>query len=675
MESSDIATPFANLDIGATFDSPVITATTEDPASPTSLRLEALTFDYELLLAPSEIRIVILEPGKNDEPVRCRLEHVLLDHEPAYEALSYAWGDATRPSQEIFLDGKRFEVTENLGAALLNLRDEAVEKPTAQRLWIDAICINQKDISERNSQVQKMKDIYSKAERVLIWLGRYHEPSDDSLDLNERIWGFPRLQPGTEKSIADIFQTIKELARKFPKFTPNYRYGRVIEEHATIPVLQWMELFRLLGRPWCHRLWVVQEVLLARDANVRCGRCEISWMDLGEVCLRIRKIAIMMGPGSRLGRILGELPDNAVIDPNFTNFSSRYPLLWLLWRFKDRISTDPRDRIYSLLGLCNDAEYIEVDYTKPAKQVYMDWAWAHIYGTGKLDLFSACVDSVWGGYPSWVPQTLDHDLHGVDISLFFSTFPWDGSSLYPAASGCSRCSPIKSEDGLHILIDGLYIDSIINILDEEKLVKILERPIRNLNKEYAQGPGADLHGTSLDIVKGFEDAIAKHFLLKELRYGTEKWAEFTEVLLRGMKDSRNWNLPTPDNVPTNSLHDRYATWRGFTPIPPEYEPHMTEDQRSGLYLLSLTSFIATLLDGMVILITKSDRIGVVTSGCDVQMGDKVFVLFGGPTPYLLRSKGENHRLIGPCYMHDLMDGQAIDGWQVGKYKTEKITLE
>ena len=78
-----------------------------------------------------------------------------------YVALSYVWGDPNK-TREIFVNGKSVQVTKNLESALRILRDKLPVR-LGVRLWVDALCINQKDVKERNAQVQRMLDIYEKA--------------------------------------------------------------------------------------------------------------------------------------------------------------------------------------------------------------------------------------------------------------------------------------------------------------------------------------------------------------------------------------------------------------------------------------------------------------------------------------------------------------------------------
>ena len=126
-----------------------------------------------------EIRVLWLLPGSDDDIVSCQVQVVsLMDDISPYIALSYVWGPTDNP-KTIIVNDKTVAVTRYLGIALRYLR-----KPTEDRvLWIDAVCINQKDVPERNSQVAFMGDIYRSANRVLVWLGEADDESDLAFDL------------------------------------------------------------------------------------------------------------------------------------------------------------------------------------------------------------------------------------------------------------------------------------------------------------------------------------------------------------------------------------------------------------------------------------------------------------------------------------------------------------
>jgi hypothetical protein len=103
---------------------------------------------------------------------------------PIFEALSYTWGDpsATVPIQ---VNGAELQITLNLFLALKRLRKEREERV----LWVDAICIDQGNLTERAEQVPRMRSIFQRAERVVVWLGEATEESDLAVDMLERLGG------------------------------------------------------------------------------------------------------------------------------------------------------------------------------------------------------------------------------------------------------------------------------------------------------------------------------------------------------------------------------------------------------------------------------------------------------------------------------------------------------
>jgi len=127
---------------------------------------------YEYTALPhGSIRLLHLLPSNADEePIKCHLFDYPLrntgDRAGLYEALSYCWGSPATPSR-ILIGDRYLPVTASLYAALRQLRDRSIGRV----IWADAVCINQADLQERGHQVQSMAEIYSKANRVIVWLG------------------------------------------------------------------------------------------------------------------------------------------------------------------------------------------------------------------------------------------------------------------------------------------------------------------------------------------------------------------------------------------------------------------------------------------------------------------------------------------------------------------------
>jgi hypothetical protein len=117
------------------------------------------------------VRLLPQREHSSNTPIQCELIDYDLSESTGgkqhiYEALSYVWDSDLSP-QAITLNGCAFSVTGNLHAALWNLRDRQLERV----LWVDALCINQGDNKEKETQIPLMRSIYAQAARVIVWLG------------------------------------------------------------------------------------------------------------------------------------------------------------------------------------------------------------------------------------------------------------------------------------------------------------------------------------------------------------------------------------------------------------------------------------------------------------------------------------------------------------------------
>ena len=191
-----------------------------------------------------------------------------------FEALSYAWGSVDNPSQvQIQSDGNRhLTITRNLDIALRYLRfsDEPRE------IWVDALCIDQYSIEEKNHQVALMGEIYGLADNVMIWLGPEENKSNEALALMTSIcqeveadWNTDGLRPSktcTNEDWANYYVPLPYMAGEL------------------IPVTA------LFERPYFSRAWIRQEVVRATAATIYCGSIQMAWADFrtAAVCLRAK---------------------------------------------------------------------------------------------------------------------------------------------------------------------------------------------------------------------------------------------------------------------------------------------------------------------------------------------------------------------------------------------------
>ncbi|KAF2133115.1 HET-domain-containing protein, partial [Dothidotthia symphoricarpi CBS 119687] len=302
------------------------------------------TFQYTPLdYGDCSFRLIQLFHGK-DESIQCTLFDAWLYHTDStmeYEALSYTWGNPDK-AFEIVMNGTRMPVTKNLFLALRYLRHPSQDRI----LWIDAICINQEDNKERGHQVQQMASIYKRAERVVIWLGQ----ATSETDL--------------------IFRCMHQLEEDVSRCT--HKDWEVFDERWRWQTLwsttqQWRlheGLKTLLDHPWFKRVWIIQEVALARSAIIVCGAESVSTGIFAVV-----PSLMGMTPDPHCQAILAIMPG-----PTRERSWSFQDLRTLLLAFKESKSTEPRDAIYALLGLsdAHDSDFLVPNYDKSMVEVIQD---------------------------------------------------------------------------------------------------------------------------------------------------------------------------------------------------------------------------------------------------------------------------------------------------------------
>ncbi|KAK8072942.1 hypothetical protein PG996_006290 [Apiospora saccharicola] len=153
-------------------------------------------------------------------------------------------------------------VTRNLADCLRQLA--TIPKYQEISLWVDAICINQKDTDERNAQVQRMGDIYSLAESVTAWLGLGTKHSHLAI---QRLLN---LNPREIDNFGDPKAVKKEKEERW-----NEIYNEIFENEGEDALRD------LLSRPYWSRTWIVQEIRMSRKAHIVCGNDEVTVERMG----------------------------------------------------------------------------------------------------------------------------------------------------------------------------------------------------------------------------------------------------------------------------------------------------------------------------------------------------------------------------------------------------------
>ncbi|KAK4122193.1 hypothetical protein N657DRAFT_493824 [Parathielavia appendiculata] len=341
-------------------------------------------YQYKPLLHDDETRLLHLEPGSGDDDIRSTLRSVRLSEKRSYEAISH------------------------------------LRRPDAVRvLWADTVCINQRDIPEKNRQVRLMSRMYSQPSTVLIWLG------DDSSGFDELdgcIRGALELLPPEHFEFEEIYpisyEMFGEAARLRREKKPNFL------DH------DWRPITSLVKRPWFSRRWIIQEIAPADDTVPRTviyGHIKFPWKELAGVaysiaCYGIKTLLAGLATiNYHAPYMLAFLEDSckpvhmlkAVFMTYLVTVYRKLTLVDCVTATPVFQCTDRRDHLYSLLSLQQDTVCLEVDYPLSIEEVCMKFAVTTLVPFQNLKLLCLAPDTNYqiGGQkqdrlalPSWVPD-------------------------------------------------------------------------------------------------------------------------------------------------------------------------------------------------------------------------------------------------------------------------------
>ncbi|TGO83344.1 hypothetical protein BPOR_0661g00070 [Botrytis porri] len=282
------------------------------------------------------IRLLHLLPGNCTQQPRCFLKHAMFGERPKYNAVSYTWGNEA-DQQPIVIDDRYFLVTKNLYKALICLQQQNV---TESVLWIDAICINQDDIAERNRQLTIMPYIYERAKLVVVWL------RNDEL-ISPPIWSDPE----------------KISPFEFSGHTQQYRDQRSLFNYLMV----------ICSNEYWERLWIVQEIGKARKLIISFGQELIDWQRFVEtITLDWPYPAWITQEVMEESALSQTVPWNLYYQLR-NKYDGGHKLQNLMANHRQALCKEPRDKVYELIGLATDCYAgFPMDYRKPLYEVWKD---------------------------------------------------------------------------------------------------------------------------------------------------------------------------------------------------------------------------------------------------------------------------------------------------------------
>ena len=258
-----------------------------------------------------------------------------------------------------------FPVTVNLEAALRELRRRGVFS-----VWVDMICINQEDISERNQQVRLMGKIYANAVKVLAWVGLERDGSSSAIH-----------------------------AMLCKAHQPPNATNRASDELSPLPD----DLHSFFSRPYFTRMWIIQELAKAQEAEVWCGQDTVPLDAVIAFLSNSKDANLTLNQKTRFDaiRLFCEHERRSIVG------TPRMLLSEALVTSRSSMASDPRDNIYAILGLTLDGEHIVKypDYSSSVEDVFADASRRLVGLQGHISLILLARGSYDAGCkPSWIPD-------------------------------------------------------------------------------------------------------------------------------------------------------------------------------------------------------------------------------------------------------------------------------
>ncbi|KAF9635049.1 hypothetical protein BFW01_g5944 [Lasiodiplodia theobromae] len=690
-------------------------------SGPMSQHHENYNYDDVPLPTRSSIRLVSVEPTPNNN-INVSLRTVDLLDNPSYTTLSYTWGpplsvfrtdEERRKTQSqiddprlqttvpITCNGRPLRVTENLYRFLCRWRDGSIHASFAgDEIWIDAICINQTDADEKNIQVAKMGEIYSKSQGAYIWLGEEDCFSRVAVPLLHQLAMFQ----GDWNSLRErgALAAERELLDRGLPSTRSWDF---------------MCLFAFLRRAWFRRAWICQEISFAPKLSIFCGGAEISdwrimagaatYLFLTSLVMLVDSTAAAEVRGLKFGGVadvdnknpydLGPPVDDPshrklfCSDTGGVNLGSGIAILYLenirtadgpkgpvdgvvpiiiepappralvIELFKSSRwmqATNPRDKVYAFLDLAKrpcynttkphpDRRELEPRYHLEVKDVYLEASWYLLLTEQNLGLLSC---SEQGGrvnkdMPSWVADweastandSFTMPLHEPDWRASGdSTWEVPRSKLYQPS----------------LTVRGWKISIISAAVQGEFCLSKAALIAAGTPEIYRLAVGSQSRVEALWRTLVADHVDRQNPALPHCEQDFRRlWAWELEKARRRCEEG------------TVSSTDAKETLQCFQHA--EDKLHILPEKPSNVERLApanafdfISRFNRTSLDRTVFR-TDANHLGNGTR--QLKVGDQVWILAGANVPFVLRPQScGGYQLVGEAYVHGIMRGEALD---------------
>lgn len=639
--------------------------------------MDVTIYNYQPLMGngSSSIRLLTLLPGTSPTALSCEINEVQFgrngvnqpDSEPSlsYEALSHSWGPP-KFICTLSCNGAIIKITQKLHDCLTHLRYEK----RFRTLWVDAICIDQNNDSEKYCQIKLMRSIYGKANRVVIWLGisEDDDSTQSALDLILRAAACLRQETGKRipwlrEIVPERFDAVANAQRGFPPINQ---------------VAAWEPLVQLFKREWFRRVWIFQESAMATTAIIKIGDFEFGWADLCvAVCFFATKNYFQIKGLTEAKFYVFALCTSSGIGWQLQQYR-RVPVICLLEATLAFYASKPKDRVLGILGLALEEDEFKDDYELTVKQLFTKVARVLLHNIvpkkhptrgliSELRLLSHAkhyphhTDDE--DFPSWVPKwhhnnpptkpsrTEQDDqpmflISGLKSSAKFNA----GGKYYPGPLDLDDTSNCISLEG--------YIFSEVT-----ENVNILRIPPKSR---------PCLWDWVLDIWKVRPDrnslyptneSIDEAFALTLTMAGTVPYLGEAEVDTYHAIDFQHFCVSIYEQAPAATENPSIDAFKERERWQPEYE-RLRRLVGNHIKSPTFSSDLQTSCLGRKLFCTRDGYVGI--GDVTLKKGDLVCIFLGGDVPFILRKSQGKYRFVGECYVHGIMHGESLESGRKSK---------
>lgn len=587
-------------------------------------------------LQQDEIRLLLLD--NHSTSTAYSLVYVSLDTAPAFYALSYSWIDERLfPSAEasapkyIEIDGAAVTIGSNLFAVLNAWREHAFSHIP---IWIDALCIDQSSIPERNKQVQRMYSIYSKAAVVAVWLGPDSQDSALALDFMS-----------TFLHKACNLEWVRRMIR-------DHTFSR-----------EWRAVDQLLRRSWWKRVWIIQEMVAATEVIFICGLRTVEKdlvRDFFKTLVELHATYWTLLIHEEGIELDGDSITLANTYLGVQSWDTRN-LLQTIYTTGKSLASDSRDKIYAILGLaCDSGRLIkEPDYGLTIQEVYQQFAISFVGEYQSIEFLSLAGLPVFPrrpelSLPTWTPDWNHRNAATLNSTVRPARIT-NASRNYPAQVKFSPDHAIMTARGICVdVIDGMShsIWGARNHLPGHKL----QQPLSSVTK----------YATALDTLGAISCTLIAN---------SPACDDGLSIFIQSCRHSFPVAEKDRKLVPTGTLlfnewyeHNRHLVISGKRIeewvddiVDPNTESEVSEAAKERyVNKLSIHGRNRRLV------ITEKGCLGLGVNSC--MPGDLICVLFGCSTPMFLRKVEEHYIILGEAYLHGFMSGEAVDGLEKREFE-------